>query len=177
MVRSLVWHNGSLTDDHNGNQTGDSDSSLNFFDANVASFPSGGSFQYLDTLQWMPQYGGDGTVAGSGSAEAIGGGAGMSGNAGATINSGPFGSFGDAVTPMAGSGVGDTSGGPSGTGGGSTEAFLLFQSGALHNPAPYSGNAEIDAALIGSQWGSTVGTAHNLTFSFPTNANQYQAGY
>jgi serralysin len=150
------------------------------------------NFSSTDSFPWLPRSAAaNAGVAGSGAAGAAGNGAAAAavgpdgldaGNSSGDLDAGAAGSgsssdFSGPFTPVGSSGISDTSGGPSGTGGGSTEAFLLNYNGALHNPAPFSGNAEIDAALIGSQWGSTVGTAHNLTFSFPTNANQYQAGY
>jgi hypothetical protein len=55
---------------------------------------------------------------------------------------------------------------------GAGAASLLAYNGPAHTLNPFSGNQDIDAALIGSRWNS-----FNLTYSFPTAANQYQAGY
>jgi hypothetical protein len=51
-------------------------------------------------------------------------------------------------------------------------ASLIAYNGAAHSLNPFSGNPDIDGVLIGSKWNGT-----NLTFSFPTNADQYQSGY
>jgi len=56
--------------------------------------------------------------------------------------------------------------------GGASTASLIAYNGPAHSLNPFSGNPDIDGVLIGSKWNST-----SLTFSFPTNANQYQAGY
>jgi hypothetical protein len=55
---------------------------------------------------------------------------------------------------------------------GAGAARLITYNGPQQNGNPFSGKQDIDATLIGSEWIST-----NLTYSFPTNANQYQAGY
>jgi hypothetical protein len=55
---------------------------------------------------------------------------------------------------------------------GAGAARLITYNGPEHTGNPFSGQQDIDATLIGSKWIST-----NLTYSFPTNANQYQAGY
>src|ERR1041385_1892512 len=51
-------------------------------------------------------------------------------------------------------------------------ASLIAYNGAAHSPNPFSGNQDIDGVLFGSRWNGT-----SFTYSFPTNANQYQAGY
>jgi len=55
---------------------------------------------------------------------------------------------------------------------GAGAARLTTYNGTQQNGNPFSGKQDIDATLIGSKWIST-----SLTYSFPTNANQYQAGY
>src|SRR5262249_6575887 len=55
---------------------------------------------------------------------------------------------------------------------GAGAARLITYNGPEHTGNPFSGKQDIDATLIGSKWIST-----DLTYSFPTNANQYQAGY
>ena len=57
-------------------------------------------------------------------------------------------------------------------GSGPGAAQLLPYIGSPHAPNPFSGNQDIDAALIGSKW---IGTS--FTYSFPTQGSFYGANY